>query len=152
MVSFIPLQFSHSVGSDSLRPHGLQHVRPPCPSLTPGAFSNSCPWVTDASKHLILCCSLSSWLQSFSASGSFPRSQYFALGGQSIGVSASASVLPMSIQNWFLDWFDLLAVQGTLKSLLQHHRSETLISLALNLLYGPILTSILDYWKNHRFV
>ena len=95
-------QSSHSVLSDSLWPHGLQHTRLPCPSPTPGACSNLCPlswWC-----HPVISSSLvpfSSCLQSFPASGSFPMSQFFALGGQSIGASASASVLPMHIQDWF---------------------------------------------------
>ena len=96
------VQFSHSVMSDSLKPHGLQHARPPCPSPTPRACSNSCP----LSKRCHLTISsfvvpFSSCLQSFPASGSFPISQFFASGGQSIGVLASASVLPMNIQDWF---------------------------------------------------
>ena len=88
--------------SDSLQPHGLQHSRLPCPSPTPGACSNSCPlsqWC-----HLTISSSVtpfSSRFQSFPASGSFPMSQFFASGGQSIGVSASASVLPRNIQDWF---------------------------------------------------
>ena len=88
--------------SDSLWPHGLQHSRLPCPSLSPGACSNSCPlsrWC-----HPTISCSVvpfSSRLQSFPASGSFPRSQFFTSGGQNIGVSASVSVLPMNIQDWF---------------------------------------------------
>ena len=92
----------------------------------------------------------SSRLQSFPASGSFPISQFFASGGQSTG--ASASVLPKNTQSWFsfrIDWFDLLVVQGTLKSLLHHHSSK--LSLVLNFLYGPTLTSIHDYCKNHSF-
>ena len=78
------------------------------------------------SNHLILCCPLSSCLHSFPASGSFPMSQFFTSGGQSIGTSASASVLPMNIQLIFfrIDWFDLLAVPGTLKSFLKHHSSK----------------------------
>ena len=105
-------QFSHSVVSNSLRPHGLQHTRLPCPSPTPRACSNSCPssrWC-----HLTISSSVvpfSSHLQSFPASGSFPMSQLFESGGQSIGVSASASVLPMNIQDWFplelTDWIPL---------------------------------------------
>ena len=95
-------QFSRSVVSNSLRPHGPQHARPPCPSPTPGAYSNSCPlslWCHPTiSSSVIL---YSSCLQSFPASGSFPKSQFFTSGGQSIGVSASASVLPMNIQDWF---------------------------------------------------
>ena len=80
-----------------------------------------------SSNHLILCHHFSSCPQSFPVSGSFPRSQFFALGGQSIGASASAPVLPMNIQGQFplrIDWFDLLAVQWTLKGLLQHHNSK----------------------------
>ena len=94
-------QFSHSVMSDSFRPHGLQHIRPHCPSPTLGACSNSCPlsqWChpTISSSVVPLSC-----LQSFPASGSFPVSQFFTSGSQSIGASASASVIPMNIQEWF---------------------------------------------------
>ena len=95
-------QFSHSVVSDSLQPHRLQHARPPCPSPTPGACSNSCPssrWCQPT----ILCSAFpfSSCLLSFPASWSFLMSHIFTSDGQSIGVSASASVLPMNIQDWF---------------------------------------------------
>ena len=107
------VQFSCSVVSNSLRPHGLQHARPPCPSPTPGAYSNSCPlsrWC-----HPIISSSVvpfSSHLQSSPASGSFPMSQFFASGGQSIGISASASVLPMHIQDWFpLGWTGWIFLQ-----------------------------------------
>ena len=97
------LLFSCSVMSDSLQPYGLQHSRIPCPSRTPGACSNSCPssrwWHPAISSCVFL---FSSCLQSFPASGSFLRSQFFASGGQSIGASASASVLPVNIQDWFL--------------------------------------------------
>ena len=125
------VQFSHSVVSDSLWPHGLQCARLPCPSPTPGAYSNSCPssrWC-----HLTISSSVvpfSSRLQSFPASGSFQMSQFFASGGQSIGVSASASVLPVNnsgLISFRMDWVDLLAVQGTLKSLPQHHSSKASI-------------------------
>ena len=88
----ISVQFSHSVMSDSLKPHGLQHARPPCPSPTPRICSNSCP--LSRSCHPTISSSVvpfSSPLQSFPASGSFPMSQLFATGGQSIGVSASTS-------------------------------------------------------------
>ena len=88
--------------SNSLQPHQLQHSRPPCPSLTPGVYSNSCPlsrWCHPTiSSSVVL---FYSCLQSFPASGSFLMSQFFASDGQSIGVSASASVLPMNIQDWF---------------------------------------------------
>ena len=96
------VQFSHSVVSDSLRPHGLQQARPPCPSPTPGAYSNSCPlsrWCHPTISWCVV--PFSSHLQSFPASRSFQMSQFFTSGGQSVGASASASVLPMDIQDWF---------------------------------------------------
>ena len=96
------VQFSRSVMSGSLQPHELQHARPPCPSPTPGVYPNSCPlsrWrhpaISSSSVIPFFSCP-----QSLPASGSFPMSQLFAWGGQSIGVSASASVLPMNIQYW----------------------------------------------------
>ena len=103
-----PVQFSHSVVSNSLRPYGLQQARPPCPSPTPGVDSNSCPlsrWCHPTISSSVI--PFSSCLQSFPASGSFQMSQFFTSGSQSIGVSASASVLPMNIHNWFpLGWTD----------------------------------------------
>ena len=93
------VQFSLSVMSDSLWPHGLQHARPPCPSPTPGAYSNSCSlirWCHPTISSSVV--PFSSHLHSFPASGSFPMSQFITSGGQSIGVSAS--VLPMNIQDW----------------------------------------------------
>ena len=97
---FSAVQFSCSVVSNSLRPHELQHTRPPCPSPTPRAYSNSCPLSRrchpTGSSSVV---PFSSRLQSFPASGSFPMSQFFASGGQSIGISASASVLPTNIQD-----------------------------------------------------
>ena len=109
------IQFSHSVVSDSLWPHGLQqHARLPCPSPTPGVCSNSCPssqWCRPTISSSVI--PFSSRLQSFPASGSFPVSQFFASGGQSIGVSASASVLPMNIQDWVpLGWTCWLSLQS----------------------------------------
>ena len=95
-------QFSRSVVSDSLRLHGLQHARLPCPLPTPRTFSNSCPlsrWCHPTISSSVI--PFSSCLQPFSASGSFPMNQFFASGGQSIGASASGSVLPMNIQDWF---------------------------------------------------
>ena len=120
-------QFSHSVVSDSLWPHGLQHARPPCLPPTPGIYSNSCPlsqWCHPTISSSVV--PFSSHLQSFPASGSLPMSQLFASGGQSIGVSASVSVLPMNIQliSFRMDRLYLLAVQRTLTSLLQHHSSK----------------------------
>ena len=96
------VQFSCSVMSDSLWPYGLQHTRLPCPSPTPGACSNPCPscqWYHPTISSSVV--PFFSCLQPFPASGSFPVSQFFASGGQNIGVSASASVLPMIIQDWF---------------------------------------------------
>ena len=106
--------FSRSVVSDSLQPHGLQHARPPYPSATPGVYSDSCPlsqWCHPAiSSSVIL---FSSHLQSFPASGSFPVSQFFASGGQSIGTSASAPVLPVNTQGWFPSgWTGGISVQS----------------------------------------
>ena len=109
---FSSVQFSQSVMSYSLEPHGLQHTRPPCPSPTPGAYSNSCPltqWCHPTISSYVV--SFSFCLQSFLASGSFQMSQYFISGGQSIGVSVSTSVLPMNIQDWFplglIGWISL---------------------------------------------
>ena len=101
VVSIYSVQFSHSVVSDSLWPRGL-HTRLPCPSLTPGAYSNLSPsswWCHPTISSYVI--PFSSCLQSFSASGSFQMSLFFASGGQSIGASASASVLPVNIQDWF---------------------------------------------------
>ena len=108
------VQFSRSVMSDSLRSHGLQHARPPCPSPTPGVYSDSC--LLSRCCHPAISSSVvpfSSCLQSFPASGSLQLSQLFASGGQSIGVSASTSVLSMNIQAWFhlgwTGWISLLS-------------------------------------------
>ena len=111
--SLSSVRFSHSVMSDSLWPHGLQHTRLPCPSPTPKACSDSCPlsqWShpTISSSVIPFSC-----LQSFLASGSFPMSQFFTSRGQSIGVSASSSVLPMNIQEWFpLGWTGWISLQS----------------------------------------
>ena len=111
---------------DCLQPHGLQQARPPCPSPTPRACSNSSP--SSQWRHPTISSSVvpfSSCPQSFPASGSFQMSQFFTSGGSNIGVSASTSVLPVNTQHSFrMDWLDLHAVQGTLKSLLQHHNSK----------------------------
>ena len=96
------VQFSCSVVSDSLWPHGLQHTSPPCPSPTPGVYSNSCPssrWCHPTASSSVV--PFFSHFQSFPASGSFQMSQFFASGGQSIGGSTLASVLPMNIQGWY---------------------------------------------------
>ena len=126
------VQFNRLAVSDFLRPHGLHHARLPCPSPTPGACSNSCPsgwWFHPTISSSVV--PFSSCLQSFPASGSFQMSQFFISGGQSIGVSASTSVLPFNkhpgLISFRMDWLDLFAVQGTLKSLLQHHSSKASI-------------------------
>ena len=138
--------------SNFLRLHGLQHARLPCPTLSPRVCSNSCPlsqwcYLTIASSAILF----SSCLQSFPVSGSFPINQLFAAGGQSTG--ASASVLPMNIQGWLP-----LALTGLIsllsKGLSRVYPSTTIQSInssALSPLYGPTLTSLHDYWKNHSF-
>ena len=111
---FSSVPFSRSVVSDSLRPHELQHARPPCPSPTPGVYSNLCPsswWCHPAISSSVI--PFSSCPQSLPASGSFPMSQLFAWGGQSIGVSATASVLPMNTQDWSpLGWTGWISLQS----------------------------------------
>ena len=134
------LQFSHSVVSDSLRSHGPQHARPPCPSPTPGIYSNSCPlsrWchptMSSSVVHFSFC------LQSFPASGSFQMNQFFVSGGQSIRVSASASVLPMNIQNWFpLEWTGWISLQS--KGLLRFISNTTVQK---HQFFGPQLFNLL---------
>ena len=130
LTQFNSVQFSCSVKSDSLWPHGLQHARPPCPSPTPGVHPDPCPlsrWC-----HPIISSSVvpfSSCFQSFPASGSFPMSQLYASCGQSTGVSASASVLPMNIQDWFpLGWTGWISLQSKgLFKRLQNHNSKASI-------------------------
>ena len=107
------VQFSHSVVSDSLWPHGLQHARLLCLSSTPRAYSNSCPssqWCHPTNSSPVV--PFSSGLQTFPALGPFPMSQFFASGGQSIWVLASASVLPMNTQDWLpLGWTGWISLQ-----------------------------------------
>ena len=124
------VQFSRSVMSYSLQPHGLQHARPPCPSPTLGVYSNShrlSQWCHPAISSSVV--PFSSRPQSFPASGSFQMSQFFTSCGQSIGVSASTSVLPMNTQDWVpLGWTDWIYLQSKgLSSLLQHHSSKASI-------------------------
>ena len=111
---FSSVQFSCSVMSDSLRPHESQHARPPCPSPTPRVYLNSCPlsqWCHPAISSSVI--PISSCLQSLPASESFPVSQLFAWGGQSIGVSALASVLSMNTQDWSpLGWTGWISLQS----------------------------------------
>ena len=112
--SFSSIQFSHSVVSDSLWPHESQHTRPPCPSPTPGIYPNPYPlswWCHPAISSSVI--PFYSCPQSLPASGSFPMSQLFAWGGQSIGISASASVLPMNTQDWSpLEWAGWISLQS----------------------------------------
>ena len=108
------VQFSHSVLSDSSRPHELQHARSPCPSPTAGVYSNPCPlsqWCHPAISSSVV--PFSSCPQSLPGSGSFPMSQLFAWGGQSTGVSTSVSVLPMNTQDWSpLGWTGWISLQS----------------------------------------
>ena len=140
--SFSSVQFSHSVVSNFLRPHGLQHNR------VPWVYSNSCPlsqWCHPTISSSVV--PFSSRLQSFPASGSFSMSQYFASGSQSIGVSVSASGLPMNIQDWIpLGWTGLILQSTGLESS-PTPQFKSINSLAFNLLDGPTLISIHDYWK-----
>ena len=144
------VQFSRSVVSDSLQPHGLQHTRLPCSSPTPGVYSNSCPstwWChTTISSPVV---HFPSCLQSFPASGSFQMSYLFASGSQSTGVSASTSVLPMNTQDWsLLGWTGWISLQS--KGLSRVFSNTTVQK---HQFFGthssPTLTSVHDYWKNH---
>ena len=152
--SCFSVQFSHSVVSNSLWPHELQHARPPCPSPTPGVHSNSWPlsrWCHPTISSSVI--PFSSCLQSFPASGSFQMGQLLASGGQSIGVSASTSVLPMNTQDWFtLGWTGWIAWQ--FKGLSRVSSNTTVQKhqfFGTQFLYNPTLPSIHDYWKNHSF-
>ena len=146
------VQFSCSVVSDSLWPHGLQDVRLPCPSPTPGVYSNS--WSLSQWCHPTISSSVvpfSTHLQSLPASVSSTESvlcirwpKYW-----SFSFSISPSNEYSELISFRMDWLDLLAVQGTLKSLLQHHSSKA--SILLSFLSSPTLTSIHYYWKNHSF-
>ena len=149
-----PMLFSHSVMPSSLWPHGAQHARFPCPSPSPRVCSNSCPlsqWYHPTISFSVI--PFSSCLQSFPASGCFLVSWLFESGGQSIGVSASASVLPMNIQGWSpLGWTGLISL---LSKELSRVFSNTTIQkhqfFGIQPSYGPTLTSVHDYWKNHSF-
>ena len=111
------VQFSRSVVSDSLRPHELQHARPPCPSSTPGVYPNLCPssqWCHPTISSSVV--PFSSCPQSFPASGSFPMSQLFTSGGQNIGNWTSTSILPMNTQDWSpLGWTDCISLQSSVE-------------------------------------
>ena len=150
----ISVQFSCSVGWDSLQPHELQDARPPCLSPTPGAYPNSCTlswWCHPTISSSVV--PFSSCPQSFPASGSFQMSQLFASGGQSIGVSASTSVLPMNSQDWSpLKWTGWISLQSKgLSRVFSNTQFKSVNSLALSFLYSPNLISIHDYWRNNSF-
>ena len=138
----------------TLQSHGLQHARPPCLSPTPRACSNSCSssqWCHPTiSSSVVL---FSSCLESFPASGSFQMSQFFSSGGQSIGGSASASVLPMNIQDWFpLGWTGWISLQSKgLSRVFSNTTVQNINFSVLSFLYSPTLTTIHDYWINHSF-
>ena len=151
-IQFSSVQFSRSDVSKSLSPHESQHARPPCPSPTPRSYSNACPlsrWCHPVISSSVI--PFSSCPQSLPASGSFPMSQLFTWGGQSIGVSASTPALPMNTQ-------DLSPLGGTgwisLQSKGLQESSPTpqfksINYLVLSFLHSPTLTSIHDHWKNH---
>ena len=139
-MKYLLLSFSHSVVSDFLKPHGLQHTRLLCPSPTPRVCLNSCPliwWLHPTVSSSVV--AFSSCLQSFPASGSFLMSQLFASGGQSIGASPSASVFPINIQDWFpLELTGLIFLQS--KALSTVFSNTTILwhinSSALSILYS----------------
>ena len=137
-----------SVMSDSLRPNGPQHVRLPCPSPSPGAWSNSCP------SHLILCRPLLILPLIFPSIRIYSNDSALRIRWpkyQSFSFSTNPSKECSGLISFRIDWFDLLAVQGTLKSLLQYHSSKASILQCSAFFYGPTLTSMHDYWKNQSF-
>ena len=140
--------------SNSLRPHGLQRTRLPCPSQSPGASSNSCSlswWCHPSILSSVI--PFSSCPQSFPASESFPMSHFFTTGGQSIGASVSASVLLMNIHDWFLlELTDLISLQSKgLSSIFSNTIVQKHQFFSTQPPFGPTLTFIHDYWKNHSF-
>ena len=146
------VQFSHSVMSNSLRPHESQHSRPPCPSPTPGVHSDSRPssqWCHPAISSSVV--PFSSCPQSLPASGTFPVSQLFTWGGQSPGVSASASVLPKNTQDWSpLEWTGWISLQSKgLSGVFSNTTVQKHEFFGAQLSSSPTLTSIHDHWKKH---
>ena len=165
-LQFNSFQFSRSVVSNSLRPHESQHTRPPCLPPTPGVHSDSRPssqWCHPAISSSVV--PFSSCPQSLPASESFPMSQLFAWGGQSIRVSASASVLPKNTQDWSpSEWTGWISLQSKglsrvfSNSTVQKHQFfgaqlssqfKSINSSVLSFLHSPTLTSIHDHWENH---
>ena len=160
LVSILPIrylmssvQFSRSVMSNSLQPHGLQHTSLPCPSPNPRACSNSCPsswWRHPTISSSVV--SFSSCLQSFPAPGSFQMSQFFTSGGQSIRVLASTSVLPMNIQDLFpLGWTGWISLKFKRLSRVFYNTTVQKHHSSAFSLCGSTLTSTHDYCKNHSF-
>ena len=151
MYDIVLVQFGRSVLSDSLRSHWLQRARPPYPSPTPGDYSNSCPlsrWCHPTISSSVV--PFSSCLQSFPASESFQMSQLFGLGAESTGVSASASVLQMIIQEWFpLGWTGWISLQSKGLSRVFSNTTVQKHHFFSAQLYSSTLISILDHWKNH---
>ena len=149
--SMVSVQFSCLVMSDSLQHHEPQHARPPCPLPTPGVYPNSFPlsqWCHPTISSSAV--PFSSCPQSFPTSGSFQISQLFASGGQSIGVSALTSGLPMNTQYWSLEWTSWISLQS--KGLSRVFSNTTVQNhqfFGAQLSYSPTLTSIHDYWKNY---
>ena len=152
LFQFSSVQFSHSVMSDSLRPHESQQAKPPCPSPTPGVHPNPCPlsqWCHPTISTSVI--PLSSCPQSFPASGSLQMNQFFASGGQSIGVSASTSVPPINIQDWSrLGWTGWISLQSrNSQESSPTPQFKSINSSVLSILYSPTLSPIHDHWKNH---
>ena len=147
------VQFSSVTQScPTLRSHASQHARPSCPSPTPRVYPNSFPsswWCHPAISSSVI--PFFSCPQSLPALGSFPMSQFFTWGGQSIGVSASAFILPVNIQDWFpLGLTGLISLQSKrLSRVFSNTTVKSINTLALSLLHSPTLTSIHDHWKNH---
>ena len=145
----LSVQFSRSVESNSLWPHGLHHTRLPCQSPTPRVYSNSCPlsqWCHPSISSSVV--PFSSCLQSFPASGSVLHIRWPKYWSFSVSISPSNEY--SGLISFRIDWLDLLAVQGTLKSLLQHHNSKASI-LWCSTFFIVQLTCIHDYWKNRSF-
>ena len=150
---FNSVQFSCSVVSDSLWLHGLQHARLPCPSLIPGVYSNSCPLSQWCHSHLILCRPLLLLPSIFPSIRAFFNESVLRIRWPkywSFSFNISPSNEYSGLMSFRMDWLDLLAVQGTLKSLLQHHSSKTSILWHSAFLYFNS-QSIPDHWKNHSF-
>ena len=147
------LLFSHSVVSDSLRPYGLQHSRLPCPSLSPGVCSDSCPlswWCHPAISNCRPVLLPSIFLSIMVFSNEFDlRIRWPKYWSFSFSISPSNEY--SGLISFRIDWFDLLTIQWTLKSLPQHHSSKASILQHSVLFNGPTLTSIHDYWENHTF-